>query len=80
MLRAAIGLSENEFASNPADEAILDFVAANEMGKIYYRTAVGYKEIDDKGEARRLLKVAAVYLPQDETVKREIASVALRLG
>ena len=53
---------------------------ANEMGKIYYRTALAHKAKDDKSEARRLLKVAQVYLPRDQNVAREVAACALRLG
>lgn len=50
------------------------------VGKIYYRTGVAFKELDDKARARKLLRVAAVYLPRDEHVKRELAACALRLG
>jgi len=50
------------------------------MGKIYYRTAVAMKALGEKDEARKLLRVAVVYLPGEETVAAELASVALRLG
>ena len=80
MVRGAIGIPQDQSASNPEDEAILNFVAANEMGKIYYRTALAHKAKDDKSEARRLLKVAQVYLPRDQNVAREVAACALRLG
>ncbi|MCJ1440200.1 MAG: hypothetical protein MMC23_000683 [Stictis urceolatum] len=56
------------------------FVAAAPMGKIYYRTALAYRELGDKDEARPLLRVAEQYLPNDQNVKNAIASVALRLG
>jgi len=79
-MRTAMGLGENGGAERAEDEAILGFVAAAEMGKIYYRTALAWKELGDKGEARRLLRVASVYLPQDQSVQREIAACALRLG
>jgi tetratricopeptide (TPR) repeat protein len=62
------------------DEPMLSFPAAPEMGKIFYRTAVAYKAQGDTAEARRLLRVAAGYLPRDGAIKRELASVALRLG
>lgn len=52
----------------------------NTVGKIYYRTAVAFKELGDKTWARKLLRVAHVYLPRDENVKRELAACALRLG
>ena len=72
MMRDATGSEE--------DEPMLSFPAAVEMGKIFYRTAVAYKAQGDTSEARRLLRVAAGYLPRDEAIKRELASVALRLG
>ena len=50
------------------------------MGQIYYRTALAKKAMDDKSGARRLLRVAAIYLPRDENVRKEIAACALRLG
>ncbi|RYO83835.1 hypothetical protein DL763_007714 [Monosporascus cannonballus] len=71
---------EDEIDVPPEDEAVLGFTAAVQMGKIYYRTAVAYRELGDKARARRLLRVAAVYLPHDENVKRELAACALRLG
>ncbi|GAB7340070.1 hypothetical protein MBLNU457_6565t1 [Dothideomycetes sp. NU457] len=80
MMRTSIGLDEGESAARPEEEAMLHFVAANEMGKIYYRTALAYKELDDKSEARRLLKVAAIYLPRDQNVQKLIGECALRLG
>ena len=64
----------------PEDEAVLGFPAATEMGKIYYRTALAKKALDEKMEARKLLRVAAIYLPRDEMVKTELAACALRLG
>ncbi|KAK5130123.1 hypothetical protein LTR08_002463 [Meristemomyces frigidus] len=64
----------------PEDEAMLGLPAANEMGKIYYRTALAKKAMDEKAEARKLLRVAAIYLPRDENVKKELAACAFRLG
>ncbi|RYP72340.1 hypothetical protein DL771_004314 [Monosporascus sp. 5C6A] len=64
----------------PEDEAMLGFPGSVQLGKIYYRTAVAYRELGNKARARRLLRVAAVYLPHDENVKRELAACALRLG
>jgi tetratricopeptide (TPR) repeat protein len=80
MMKEAIGLAENETAARPEDEAVLNFVAAPEMGRIYYRAALAYKALGDLSEARPLLRVAAVYLPNDENVQKEIAACALRLG
>lgn len=80
ILRFSIGVPEDEGADDPAQEAFTSFFAANEMGKIYYRTALAFKEMDNKYEARRLLRVAVVYLPHDQTIHREIRECALRLG
>jgi tetratricopeptide (TPR) repeat protein len=64
----------------PEQEASNGWIAGSEMGKIYYRTAVAFKEMDDKYEARRLLKVAVLYLPNDARVREMIRECALRLG
>lgn len=80
MIRQAIGLPEGGEAARAEDEVMLNFVAANEMGKIYYRTAVAYKTLDDKSEARKLLRIAQIYLPRDPNVAKEVAACALRLG
>ncbi|KAK6000097.1 hypothetical protein QM012_004085 [Aureobasidium pullulans] len=65
---------------DPEDEASNGWIAGPEMGKIYYRTALAYKEMDDKYEARRLLKVAVLYLPNSQGVQELIRECALRLG
>ncbi|KAG8624627.1 hypothetical protein KVT40_007694 [Elsinoe batatas] len=80
MIRQAIGLPENEEAARPEDEAITNFVAAVDMGKVYFRTAMAYKALDQKDEARKLLKVAQVYLPLDRKVQEEVTACALRIG
>lgn len=79
MLKEAMGADER-VAIVPEDEAVLGFPAADQMGKIYYRTAVACKMLDDESEARKLLRVATIYLPRDQHVKKEIAATALRLG
>lgn len=80
IMRSSIGLAEDEAASDATQEALTRFAASAEMGKIYYRTALAWKELDDKSEARKLLRVAVVYLPNDQIVRRELAACALRLG
>lgn len=45
------------------EEAVPGFPAAAEMGKVYWRTALAWKAKDEKMEARRLARVAMVYLP-----------------
>jgi tetratricopeptide (TPR) repeat protein len=79
ILRDAMGADEREDLA-PEDEAVPGFPAATEMGKIYYRTALAKKAMDLTDEARKLLRVAAVYLPRDEHVRKELASCSLRLG
>lgn len=79
MVRDAMGADERSDIS-PEDEAVLGFPAANEMGKIYYRTALAKKAMDEKRDARKLLAVASIYLPRDENVRKEMAACALRLG
>lgn len=79
MLRDAMGVEEDTVLS-AEDEAVLQFPAAAQMGKIYYRCALAHKYMDDKSEARRLLRVAREYLPHDKAVAEEIAACALRIG
>lgn len=79
MLKEAMG-ADAHADLRAEDEAVLGFPAANEMGKVYYRTALACKELDGTSEARKLLRVAAVYLPRDEHVKKEIHDCALRIG
>ncbi|KAI1268216.1 hypothetical protein F5Y18DRAFT_440973 [Xylariaceae sp. FL1019] len=64
----------------PEDEAILDFPFATQIGKIYYRTASACKALGERSQAHRLLKVAAIYLPRDETVRKDLAATSLQLG
>lgn len=78
MVRQGFGVDGREDIP-PEDEAIRGFDGADSMGKIYYRTAVACKELGDEGEARKLLKVARVYLPHDQLVAKEIAATALRI-
>lgn len=54
---------EPDMDIEPEREAIPGFPAAAEMGKVYWRTALAMKAKDEKSEARRLARVAMVYLP-----------------
>lgn len=76
----SINLVRQSMWGGEEDQPVLGFPASNEMGKIYFRTGLACKALDDRSEARKLFKVAAAYLPHDEIVQRELASVALRLG
>ncbi|MCJ1259936.1 hypothetical protein MMC24_007775 [Lignoscripta atroalba] len=62
------------------DQVMSDFPAAPELGKIYYRTAMAYRALGDKDEARRLMRAAVGYLPNDRIVRAEHDSLALRLA
>lgn len=72
LLRKAVG--------NESDEVVTGFPAPTEMGKIYYRTGVACKATGDDSLARRFFRTALAYLPYDEQIKKDLASVALRLG
>lgn len=61
-LRDGMGLdSDDDVGAH--EEAVPGFPAAAEMGKVYWRTALAWKAKDEKMEARRLARVAMVYLP-----------------
>ena len=80
MLREAMVGADETAEMSAEDEAVPGFPAANQMGKIYYRTALAYKAMGDKAEARKLLRVSHIYLPNDPKVQEELASCALRIG
>lgn len=61
-VRVGMGMDPDE-DRDPQTEAIPNFLAATEMGKIYFRTALALKAKDEKYEARKLARVAMVYLP-----------------
>ncbi|KAK8233002.1 hypothetical protein HDK77DRAFT_381732 [Phyllosticta capitalensis] len=75
LLRESMGMDPGD----EDDEPMLGFAAANEMGKIYYRTGLACKYLEDTERARKLLRVAHRYLPHDPQVGRDLASVALRI-
>ncbi len=64
----------------PDVEAVLTFPSAVQIGKIYYRTAVALKKLADKSQAAKLLRVASIYLPWDENIKKELGECSLRIG
>ena len=61
--------SEEDWIGTPM---FLNFGAAPEMGKIYYRTALAARGLKKEREVPRLLEAAAEYLPNDKEVKREL--------
>ncbi|KAI1132520.1 hypothetical protein F5Y10DRAFT_231312 [Nemania abortiva] len=78
LMRQATGANDNPIP--PEDEALLGFPSATQVGKIYYRTAKALEQLGDRDEARRLLRVAQVYLPTDPVVKKSLAGMALKIG
>ncbi|KAI1352309.1 hypothetical protein F5Y01DRAFT_280507 [Xylaria sp. FL0043] len=78
LMRQATGANDRHIP--PEDEALLSFPSATQVGKIYYRTGRAFQELGDRDEARRLVRVAQVYLPDDKTVRETLASLALKLG
>jgi len=78
MIRQAAGIDGDDASAE--DEAMTNFVAATDMGKIYYRTALAAKALDEMSQARKLLKVAQIYMPWDPMIQKEVAACALRLG
>ncbi|KAI1116762.1 hypothetical protein F5Y14DRAFT_32281 [Nemania sp. NC0429] len=73
LMRQATGAGDSHIP--PEDEALLGFPSAPQVGKIYYRTARAYEELGDRHAARRLLMVAQVYLPYDQTIKSRLDSL-----
>ncbi|KAF2136660.1 uncharacterized protein K452DRAFT_200116, partial [Aplosporella prunicola CBS 121167] len=61
------------------DEPMRGFAGAVQLGKIYYRTGLAYREVGKREEARGLLRIAQGYLPADREVGKALASVALRI-
>ena len=72
-------ITDQHYAGYPSVEdwigtpIVLNFGAAPEMGKIYYRTAQAARGLRKEKEVPRLLRAAAGYLPTDEAVKKELA-------
>ena len=77
-LRAAVGVAEDEGADRPEDELIFNFMSTD-AGKIYFRTAMAWKAMGERSESRKLLKVAALYLPTDRRVREELVASAPRI-
>ena len=70
----------HEYQENYNDRLAMGTPANDAVGRIFYRTGVAAKALGDESEARRLFRVAMDYLPGDEQIKRDLASVALRIG
>lgn len=62
--------------SNESAATLLEFPAAPEIGKIYYRTGVAMRELGQLHGACDLFRVAVKYLPGDLTVRRDLDTLA----
>lgn len=49
--------------------------ARDAMGKIFYRTALASRALGKVADVKTLMKAAAVYLPQDEIVQKEMRAL-----
>lgn len=56
------------------------FPAQDAMGKIFYRTALASRALGKVADVKTLMKAAAVYLPHDEIVQREMKALEERQG
>ena len=50
----------------------IQFPAQDAMGKIFYRTALASRSLGKVADVKTLMKAAAVYLPHDEIVQKEV--------
>jgi hypothetical protein len=57
-------------------DPVPNFVAAKEMGKIYYRSAIACRQLGSRLQAFGLLKTAHRYLPADKVVKKDMDELA----
>ncbi|KAI1331451.1 hypothetical protein F5Y16DRAFT_359990 [Xylariaceae sp. FL0255] len=62
------------------EEMLLGLPFTSQIGKIYYRTAKACKALGELATARRLLRIAAVYRPNDKAIEEELRASALRNG
>ena len=56
------------------------FPAHDAMGKIFYRTALASRALGEVVEMKTLIKAAAVYLPHDEIVQKELRALEEKQG
>ena len=54
------------------------FPAQDAMGKIFYRTALASRALGKLADVKTLMRAAAVYLPHDEIVQREVMALEER--
>ena len=65
---------EDWWTQNPA----IHFPARDAMGKILYRTALASRALGKVADVKTLINAAAVYLPNDEIVQREMRALKER--
>ena len=56
------------------------FPAHDAMGKIFYRTALASRVLGKVADVKTLMKAAALYLPQDDIVQREMRALDVKQG
>ena len=54
---------------------MIRFPAQDAMGKIFYRTARASRELGKVVDVKTLLKAAAMYLPHDKIVQKEMMAL-----
>ncbi|KAI0162706.1 hypothetical protein BJ166DRAFT_275394 [Pestalotiopsis sp. NC0098] len=80
MLQQMSGADERDDVP-PEREVVPDnFPGRVQIGRIYYRTAMAYKACKDRDQAKKLLRVAAAYMPSDRSIREELATYTLKLG
>ncbi|KAK9798736.1 putative F-box domain-containing protein [Seiridium cardinale] len=79
MFQQMSGADEREV--EPQQEVVPpNFPGRVQIGRIYYRTAMAYKACKDRGQTRKLLKVAQAYMPHDQVIQKELADLTPQLG
>ena len=74
-------VSDEQYAGYPSETdwigspILLNFGAAPEMGRIYYRTAQAAKQLRKSNEVERLLRSAAAFLPTDKEIRKQLCEI-----
>ncbi|KAF1816262.1 hypothetical protein P152DRAFT_116267 [Eremomyces bilateralis CBS 781.70] len=74
IMRQRMGVEDDE------DTPLIGFPSAGDIGRIYFRTGVAMKEQAKLEDARKLLKVAHDYLPEDQEVIAALRSIGWTPG
>ena len=68
-------LSEHDDASWLYHTWDMRFPGHDAMGRIFYRTALASRALGKTADVKTLMKAAAVYLPRDEIVQKEVKAL-----